>query len=444
MSMKPAFGIAHEKRQARLVSEIARTLVLAAVALFGSQPLSHAATTLIVNNEHPSASNSNPGTESLPLLTIQAAANLATAGTTVHVREGVYNEMVTVSKSGHAGAMISFVVDGDDHVVVDSPSYACFNLRGAKYIKIRGFELTGAYLSEGGDEVAHGGGIRAYPKRLTMNAVGASNCVFANNVIHDNDAGIWLVLSHSNFIRNNVIFRSNAAPIHLKRGHYNRVINNLAFNNGQADFVEGELGERFGILFYGAVGTKVVHNTVVEPTGGGVYIYEGTANLNGAIPGTRDYCPPSKNAMVRDNVLVITGSEPPGGGAPLVIGSSMTTDRAPLLDELYGPINNIYISNLFFNESQPNAIVSWGDLRVEVLTFPHYALLTLPAFQSKHPGYGAGSIVGDPMFVDAENGDFTLAANSPAKGQSSGGTDMGVDMTKLPAFSLTAALNAGR
>lgn len=420
MIMKPAFGITHKDRLLRMSG----TLVVMALALVAEPRLSAAATSLIVNNGHPSASNGNPGTESLPLLTIQAAANRATPGTTIHVREGVYNEMVVVTKSGKRHALISFVVDGDDHVVVDSPGYACFDLRGVRYIKIHGFDLTGAYGGEG-TEAAHGGGIRAYPKK--WNGIGASNCVFANNVVHDNDAGIWLVVSHRNLITNNVVYGSDEAPIRIKRGDYNKIINNLTFDNG--------IAESWGITFYGSTHTKVTHNTVVEPTGGGVYIYEGTSNLNGAIPGTPDFCVPSESAMIRDNVLVVGGSGP-GDSAPLVIGSSTTTDRAPLLDQLYGPINNNYIYNLFFNEGDSNAIVSWGDFD-EQTTFPSYEMLTLPEFQAKQPGYGANSIVDQPIFVDSAGGDFTLAINSPGAGQSSTGSDMGVDMTKLPAFSLT-------
>ncbi len=429
--MKPEFCVAHLGSMWRLIPRIAPTLALAALALLGPERLSTAATTLIVNNAHPSASNSNPGTEALPLLTIQAAANRATPGTTVHVREGVYNEMVSVSKHGHRGAMISFVVDGDDHVVIDSPSYACFNLAGASYIKIHGFELTGAYGGEG-TGVAHGGGIRAYPKN--ENGYGAKECVFANNVIHDNDAGIWVVLSHKNYIANNVIFNSNEAPIRIKRGDYNRIKNNLTFNNG--------LAEAWGITFYGSVGTKVVHNTVYEPIGGGVYIYEGTSNLNGAIPGTPDFCVPSEGSVIKNNILVV-GSGGSGDSAPLVIGSSTTTDRAPKLDQIYGPINNQYSFNLFFNLSDPAAIVSWGDFN-QVSSFPLYALLSLPEFQAKNPGYGVNSAVGDPMFVDAENGDFSLAPGSPAQGAGVGGRDIGADLSKLPSFNLAELASAGR
>src|SRR5580704_7630413 len=47
-----------------------------------------------------SGNDSNPGTLAAPWLTIQNAANIATAGATVYVFGGVYNEIVSVADSG--------------------------------------------------------------------------------------------------------------------------------------------------------------------------------------------------------------------------------------------------------------------------------------------------------------------------------------------------------
>lgn len=404
---------------------------LFAVATLPTRMATAATKHLVVNGSHPACNDSGPGSESQPLCTIQEAAHRATPGTIVHVREGTYHETVTLRRSGRRGALIKFVVDGDDHVVIDSPSYACFNLLKVRYIKISGFELMGAYGGEG-TEVAHGGGIRAYP--LTRTGYGAKNCVFTRNVIHDNDAGIWMVYSHRNTIMNNVIFQSDEAPIRIKRGDYNHIVNNLTFDNG--------LVEPWGITFYGSIGTEVRHNTVVEPTGGGIYIYEGTSNLQGAQPGTTGYCVPSSRTVVKDNICVVNGAAP-GPMAPLVIGSSTTTDRDPALNLYYGPIDNTYTHNLFFNASNPQAVVSWGDFD-ETEIVEYYALLDLGGFQGKYPGYGASCFATDPLFQNAGAYDFSLSAASPAQGTGTGGSDIGADISQLPAFTVTAPAGSQR
>ncbi|MEW6369031.1 MAG: right-handed parallel beta-helix repeat-containing protein [Acidobacteriota bacterium] len=375
---------------------------------------------IFVDVNCPSCSDDNSGTESAPLCSIQAAADRARPGTMIFVKEGTYSEMVSVRKSGQRGKMIKFLAYDDDRVVIDSPSYACFDLAGVQYIKIHGFELTGAYGGEG-TAVAHGAAIKAFP--LTRTGYGAQNCVFANNVIHHNDAGMHLVVSHRNFILNNVVSYSDEAPIRIKRGDLNRILNNLTFNNG--------VKEAWGITFYGGIGTKVVHNTIVEPSGGAVYIYEGTSNLTGSKPGSEGFCIPSAHSRVRDNICVVGGA---GGtsNVPLVIGSSTTTDRDPLIERLYGPIDNEYLYNLFFNAGEPDAIVSWGDLS-ETHTFPYYDVLSLSEFQAKHPGYGANCLLADPLFTNPTGGDYTLSPVSPAKGKASDGKDLGVDFSALPA-----------
>ncbi len=64
------------------------------------------------------ASDDNPGTEELPFLTIQAAANVASAGDVVYIKEGTYRETIIPANSGTEKNPIVYRAFGNDRPVV--------------------------------------------------------------------------------------------------------------------------------------------------------------------------------------------------------------------------------------------------------------------------------------------------------------------------------------
>lgn len=68
------------------------------------------------------ASDSNPGTSSLPFATIQKAASIAVSGSIVNIRAGTYRETITPANSG-----VTFQPDGVATVVVSGlvPELSC-------------------------------------------------------------------------------------------------------------------------------------------------------------------------------------------------------------------------------------------------------------------------------------------------------------------------------
>jgi hypothetical protein len=70
-------------------------------------------------------SDSNPGTMKLPWLTIQHAANTVSAGATVYVLGGVYDEAVNFPKSGTASAPITFQSYPGQTAVIDGTCVSC-------------------------------------------------------------------------------------------------------------------------------------------------------------------------------------------------------------------------------------------------------------------------------------------------------------------------------
>jgi hypothetical protein len=93
-------------------------------------------------------SDSNPGTIGSPWLTIQHAANSVSAGATVYVSAGVYNESVNFPSSGTASAPITFQSYPGQTAVIDGTgvpvngTQGLVNIVGKRsYITIKGFEI---------------------------------------------------------------------------------------------------------------------------------------------------------------------------------------------------------------------------------------------------------------------------------------------------------------
>ena len=101
-------------------------------------------------------SDSNPGTIGAPWLTIQHAANSVSAGATVYVFGGVYNESVNFPASGTASAPITFESYPGQTAVIDGTGVSCctsnppssgndtqglINIVNQSYLVLAGFEI---------------------------------------------------------------------------------------------------------------------------------------------------------------------------------------------------------------------------------------------------------------------------------------------------------------
>ena len=96
-----------------------------------------------------SGSDSNAGTQAAPWRTIQHAATSVSAGDTVNIRAGVYNEAVTPTVSGSAAAgSVTFqsypgetaIIDGTGLSVANGQS-GLFNISDVNYITVSGLEI---------------------------------------------------------------------------------------------------------------------------------------------------------------------------------------------------------------------------------------------------------------------------------------------------------------
>jgi hypothetical protein len=121
-------------------------LVIGASA--GVAPAAATPTDLYVNNglTPNTCSDTGPATQAEPLCTIQAAANIAQPGQTVHVGGNSgggseYQGEVDITRSGNQGAPISFVADPGPHsaMVVNSGGLHAFVVTSAHDVTISGF-----------------------------------------------------------------------------------------------------------------------------------------------------------------------------------------------------------------------------------------------------------------------------------------------------------------
>jgi Right handed beta helix region len=125
--------------------------------------------------------NSNPGTQAAPWRTIQHAADTARAGSTVNVRGGIYEELVSINASGNASdGFITFRSYPGETAILEAAHLTpnerngVLTIRNQSYVRIKGFEIRNFRTAE------H----RLAP--LGINVIGAGSHIelLKNNVHH--------------------------------------------------------------------------------------------------------------------------------------------------------------------------------------------------------------------------------------------------------------------
>src|SRR3984885_14364028 len=127
-----------------------------------------------------SGNDSNPGTLAEPWLTIQHAANTATAGATVYVFGGVYNQSVNFPNSGTASAPITFESYPGQTAAIDGTGLSASGVQGLvniinqSYVTISGFEIRNYTTSSS----------HATPTGIWITGYGAGVRILNNRVHH--------------------------------------------------------------------------------------------------------------------------------------------------------------------------------------------------------------------------------------------------------------------
>ena len=100
-------------------------------------------------------SDSNPGTETAPWRTVQHAADTARAGSTVNVRGGIYEELVSINVSGNVSdGFITFRSYPGETASLDAEHFtpsgrqAVLTIHKQSYVRIEGFEIRNFHTAE--------------------------------------------------------------------------------------------------------------------------------------------------------------------------------------------------------------------------------------------------------------------------------------------------------
>ena len=125
--------------------------------------------------------DANPGTQTAPWRTIQHAADTARAGSTVNVREGIYEELVSINASGDASdGFITFRSYPGETAIVDAEHFTPSGRQGVltihnqSYIRIEGLEIRNFRTAE------H----RLAPLGISVMGSGSHLELLKNNVHH--------------------------------------------------------------------------------------------------------------------------------------------------------------------------------------------------------------------------------------------------------------------
>lgn len=256
----------------------------------------------------PTGSDTASGNARSPILTLQRAADLATAGTTVHIAAGSYKGPVYIKNSGTMAKPIVFEpMQGAKVIITGTPRMAdehLFHIEDQAYVIIRGLEFTEFWTNN---------------EQITPTAIyvtGSShNILIENNYIHDlgtrvnNDQGnahgiavygtqsIKDIQINNNRVENLSLGRSEALVI-------NGDVTNFEVNNNQVNN-----NNNIGIDIVGFEGTTttdndyarrgdIIGNTVTRNSISGNPGYKGDDPSAGGI-----YVDGGKQVFIQNNIV---------------------------------------------------------------------------------------------------------------------------------------------
>ena len=224
----------------------------------------------------PSGNDSSPGSISQPWKTITKAANTLTAGQTVYIRTGNYNERLVPKNSGTVGNYIIYSNFPGETVTLDGTGITIPRLEGivnlyrVSFIRITGLRIINSGVSVN-DPIWNMGIMAKYSHHLAIDnnyvghtySLGMDISAFTHHsLIHKNEVDdhfgdgestlslVWY--AHHNIVSDNYVHHSNGEGINTVAGAHDNVVRGNKVSN---------MGIQYsGIGFYSDAWTEHTYN----------------------------------------------------------------------------------------------------------------------------------------------------------------------------------------